>query len=206
MSRPPPGYGFEADALRPGFHHQVLDAQASFRAALTALSRPGRVVDMPVHMQPPPPLGAAASALALTLFDADTPVWLDTAADGDGVRALLRFHCGAVLVEEPGAAAFAILAAPQALPELHRFAIGDELYPDRSCTLIVEVESLRNGAAARLTGPGIDGVAQLQVSGLPADFARLWAANRVLYPQGVDLFLTCGTQCVGLPRSVAWEA
>ncbi len=87
-----------------------------------------------------------------------------------------------------------------ALAPLDRFAIGTPAYPDRSATLIVEVAALAP-EGARLSGPGIRDQARLNLPEVAA-----FRANRALFPQGVDLFLTCGTRLAALPRSTVVEA
>jgi len=76
------------DTLLAGFSDTTLDSQRAFRAALDALSRPGRIVTMPDLLPDgaPVPLMPATAALALALFDYETPVWLDEAADTPAVR------------------------------------------------------------------------------------------------------------------------
>lgn len=191
--------------LTPGFHHGVLDPQTAFRAGLEAMSRPGLVVAVGVTVQPPAPLNVATAALALTLFDADTPVWLDRNADTPAVQTFLRFHCGCPLAKDTGAAAFALITEAGSLPELMAFDIGDEQYPDRSCTVFVQLPALEGGHTATLTGPGVKDELTVAPQGLPEDFARRWAANHTLFPQGIDLYLTCGDNVLGLPRSVRWR-
>jgi alpha-D-ribose 1-methylphosphonate 5-triphosphate synthase subunit PhnH len=39
------------------------------------------------------------------------------------------------------------------------------------------------------------------VDGLPHDFAARWAANRALFPRGVDLVLCADDTLVALPRT-----
>ena len=63
--------------IAPGFADPVFDSQATFRAALDALARPGRVAALPPVLTPPAPLNPATAALCLTLADLDTPLWLD---------------------------------------------------------------------------------------------------------------------------------
>lgn len=205
MQQPPAAAPGGDSDLQPGFRHLVLDAQRSFRAALQALSRPGLVVSAPVELDAPAPLAPATAALALTLFDADTPVWLDAGSDTRALRAYLRFHCGCPLTDTPASASFAVVSDAARLPALHGFDIGDECYPDRACTVLLQLPALEGGPPARLSGPGVDGHVDLAPAGLPVDFAARWAANRGLFPQGVDVFLCSGTRFIGLPRSVDWH-
>ena len=78
-------------SLQPGFAAPVLDAQASFRAVLEAMSRPGRIITLAAGAPAPAPLNAAAAAALLTLADAETPVWSDA---GPAVAEWLGFHAG----------------------------------------------------------------------------------------------------------------
>jgi alpha-D-ribose 1-methylphosphonate 5-triphosphate synthase subunit PhnH len=144
-------------------------------------------------------MGAGLYAAALTLVDFETTVWL--APEFAAAAADLRFHLGARLVDDPADAAFALAADGTVLPELARFAQGDDAYPDRSTTLLLEVTALDRAGPWRLTGPGIDGATRLGVEGLPADFVAQWARNHDRFPRGADLFLFHGTIVVGLPRT-----
>jgi len=178
----------------PGFADPVFDSQSVFRTALTALSEPGRVLKLPSA------LGIdAAPALLLALADHDTPIWLDETASK--FATYLRFHTGAGIVGDAKAARFAMIGFGAVCPPLAWFEPGTPDYPDRSTTLIVEVETLAEGGDWKLFGPGILGSRTLSVGGLPRDFLGQWADNHAAYPQGVDLFFTSGSQLAGLPRS-----
>jgi alpha-D-ribose 1-methylphosphonate 5-triphosphate synthase subunit PhnH len=85
------------------------------------------------------------------------------------------------------------------------FAIGSDTYPDRSATLVIEVPALGAGATHPWRGPGIDGVTDVAVGGLGADFWQGWAANHVLFPCGVDVVFAAGSHLLALPRSIAVE-
>jgi alpha-D-ribose 1-methylphosphonate 5-triphosphate synthase subunit PhnH len=182
--------------MRPGFADPVLDAQAAFRAVMDAMARPGRL-GAAAAPEPPVGLGPAMAAVALTLCDADTPVWTNAGAEA---RAWLTFHTGAPLVEDPAAAAF--LLATRAMPPLAALAAGSDEAPQEGATLVVEVTALTPGAGWRLTGPGIADAHRLAVAGLPADFAAQWAANAARFPTGVDVILCAGAALAALPRTV----
>jgi len=182
------------------FEDPALDAQAAFRALLEALARPGTPQALgPGLPTPPAGMGAGLYAAILALADFETSVWL--APELAGAAPDLRFQLGAKLVDVPAGAAFALAADGTALPPLAAFAQGDDAYPDRSTTLLVEVTDLRPDGGWRLTGPGIADEARLDVAGLPADFVAQWAENHARFPRGVDLFLFAGTTVVGLPRT-----
>ena len=198
-------FASEQDLLLPGFGNLVLDAQACFKAALTAMSRPGSVQNLPVSVPSPAPLDTGTTALCLTLLDADTRLWLAPSADSAAVRAYLRFHCGCPIVSQPALADFVILMGAADPMSIDAFNCGEEQYPDQSTTIIWQLEALGGGARATLSGPGVNGSVAVSPLGLPSDFSAQWAVNRALYPQGVDLFMTAGAQILGLPRSVEWE-
>lgn len=189
------------DTLLAGFSDTTLDSQRAFRAALDALSRPGRIVTMPDLLPDgaPAPLMPATAALALALFDYETPVWLDEAADTQSVRDWLRFHCGCPLVADKAQARFALLAGT--LETLAGFDTGTDAYPDRSATLIRQVNSLSDGPAHRLSGPGISHEESINIKTLHDDFILDWQKNAKLFPRGLDLFLVAGDRLAGLPRT-----
>lgn len=191
-------------AVAAGFADPGLDAQRTFRAVLDAMAHPGRVVNL-APLDAPAPLGAAAAAVCLTLLDLDTPVWLDPAAATADVVAYLRFHCGAPVVGTPPAARFAVVADPATMPALGTFEGGTDERPDLSATLVIQVTGLTGGRGARLTGPGIESEARLEVVGAPALWPD-WRANIRRFPRGVDVILCAGSRLAALPRTTRVEA
>jgi alpha-D-ribose 1-methylphosphonate 5-triphosphate synthase subunit PhnH len=186
-----------------GFHQPVFQAQSAFRAILDALARPGTVQALGDAVDAPAPLSAGAAAVALTLCDHDTPVWLDGGLRrNDEVAQWLRFHCGCPLVENPRDAAFAFASDIENCPPFETFGLGTAEYPDRSTTIMLQVESFERGAKLALEGPGIRGRTSFRAKPLPADIAERLAANRALFPRGVDLVLATASAVLGLPRSV----
>jgi len=188
-----------AAPLLAGFAAPVDDAQRSFRALLDALARPGSQHRPVTPEEHPPMLPPAMAALALTLADAATPLWLAPAFAG--AAEYLRFHCGCPLSADPRAAAIALADAAGA-PPLANLGATDERYPETDTTLVLAVDSLTDGPALRLEGPGIQGTAQLRCRGLPAGFVTAWQAMHARYPLGSDVFLVAGGELVGLPRSL----
>ncbi len=191
-------------SLSPGLADPSHDPQQIFRAILDAAAHPGRIVPLPAAPVGPGALSCAATAYLLTLADRDTPVWLGGEFDRPEVRDFLRFHAGTLIVAARGEAAFGVLGA--ATPCLFDgFNLGTDAYPDRSASLVIEVPDLRGGPAKQWRGPGIDGAASVALAGLAADFWQGWAANHALFPCGVDLVFTAGTELCALPRSIAVE-
>lgn len=186
-----------ADALSGGFANAPVDSARAFRALLEALARPGTVRQVG-GATPPAPLSVAAGVVLLVLCDGTTPLHLAGGANTPALRDWVAFHIGAPLVEAEDAA-FA-LGRWDDLQPVGRFRIGQPDYPDRSATLIVEVDRLLP-EGARLTGPGIAGTAALNLPG-----TETFRANRALFPLGFDTILTAGDRIAGLPRSTRVEA
>lgn len=187
---------FEA-SLEGGFSQPVFEAQVAFRLLMDAIARPGSVRRMEADVAAPGLAGPAQAALALTLCDADTPVWC--ANTTSGLDAWFAFHTGAPLARMSGEAAFVFLGQGDAVPDDLR--LGTEDYPDRSATLVIEVRDFGKGESFHLMGPGIDGARDLAVAGLPEGFVTFRAANRALFPRGLDVVLTAGRDLLALPRS-----
>src|SRR5215831_12209817 len=127
--------------LSAGFSDKVLSAQSTFRAVMEAMARPGKVQRVAAEVGAGPGLMSAAAAIALTLFDHDTPVWLDPRLAATGVEEWLKFHTGAPVTTETAEASFALVSNGASLPALEQLALGSSEYPDRSTTVIVQVES-----------------------------------------------------------------
>jgi alpha-D-ribose 1-methylphosphonate 5-triphosphate synthase subunit PhnH len=188
--------------LPSGFADKVLSAQTTFRSVMDAMARPGSVHCIASASGTPPGVMRGTAAIALTLFDHDTPLWLDSRmAEAPEVEKWLKFHTGAPVVSDPSICSFALIGNAAELPALDRFSFGSNEYPDRSTTLILQVESLREGLAFELSGPGIEGSTVLQAMIEPLDlFARL-AINATLFPRGIDVVLVADDAVVAIPRT-----
>jgi alpha-D-ribose 1-methylphosphonate 5-triphosphate synthase subunit PhnH len=170
-----------AQIMSGGFAHPVFDAQATFRAVMDAMARPGSV-----H----------------ALRDHDTPVWLDPSLTvGDAVAAWLGFHTGAPIARTPAEAHFALVRDPASLIALENFAQGSQDYPDRSATLILRVDSLVGGPALTLAGPGIETMSAIAPRPMPRHFVEQWKQNRARFPRGVDVILAAPGAVACLPRT-----
>jgi len=181
--------------VEPGFADLALESQIVFRAALRALSHPGRIVEC----------RRAATSLALALLDQDTRLWLSPRAKREAMT--LRFHTGCALAEAAAAADFLLVGDPAELPPLDSLACGSDEAPHRSASVILRVAALDDGENGwKLSGPGIHGAARLRAGGLGAPFLEQWARNGKLFPRGVDVFLCAGDRLCGLPRTTLLEA
>ncbi|MCP4306224.1 MAG: phosphonate C-P lyase system protein PhnH, partial [bacterium] len=180
----------------------VLRSQATFRAVLDALSRPGMIAPLGDLVTPPAPLNPAAAAVLCALADQDTPVYLDRRLAGrDAVTAWLRFHTGAPMQTAPSEAVFALIADPETMPPLSHFRQGSDAYPDESATVILQVADFAGATPLELRGPGIARTARLSPDRVPEDLEAQLAANRAGYPCGVDLVFATPEAIAGLPRT-----
>ena len=188
--------------LPAGFADKVLSAQSTFRSVMDAMARPGSVQRIVSAAGTPSAMMRGTAAIALTLFDHDTPVWLDAAmSKTPDVAKWLKFHTSAPVVADSSIAGFALVGDPESLPALDRFAFGSNEYPDRSTTVILQVESLTNGPTVELRGPGIDGAAALRASIQPHDLFDRLAINAALFPRGIDVVLVHDDSIVAIPRT-----
>jgi alpha-D-ribose 1-methylphosphonate 5-triphosphate synthase subunit PhnH len=113
--------------------------------------------------------------------------------DTDDVRNWITFHTGAPIVP-PTEAHFATGTWDEMQP-LSQFRQGVPQYPDRSATLIVECDDLKN-EGAMISGPGIQETRSLS---LPETDA--FQQNAAQFPLGVDFLFCAGTRIAGLPRT-----
>jgi alpha-D-ribose 1-methylphosphonate 5-triphosphate synthase subunit PhnH len=184
----------------PGFGDPTRESQAVFRRVMDAVARPGTIQDLAFAPAPPAGLGRAAAAVALTLFDFETPVWLEPALRDGPAAGWLRFHCACPLTDDPQQAAFAIVSAADS-PALTAFNQGDAKYPDRSTTVIVQAPALEGGRPATLQGPGVKDSATIAPAGLTDGFWQEVQASRARFQFGVDLIIAAGDLITALPRS-----
>lgn len=160
----------------------------TYAALMWALSRPGLIHNLPE---------AGQAQIIAALIDRECKVHC---ADPD-----LRDHVirtGAALVSLDAADHVFAKLLPQA-NVLRHLRCGSDLYPENGATLVLNAD-LSVGPALRLTGPGIDGVVDLSVGGLPDGF---WSerARSMRYPMGFEIFLIDGSRVLGLPRSTKAE-
>lgn len=161
---------------------------ATFEALMWALSRPGTAQGLPAP---------GMTGIAEALLDRECRVFCDDPALADHIAAF-----GAALTPLP-LADHCFLSLGTTIDRLSRVAVGSALYPDDGATVVAEAR-FGTGQRLRLTGPGIETHADIALEGIAPGF---WALRAALcrYPAGFDLFLICGAQVIGLPRSTTIE-
>ncbi|SNT19617.1 phosphonate C-P lyase system protein PhnH [Antarctobacter heliothermus] len=182
----------DAAVLGGGFADAPVESARAFRAAMTAMARPGAISTI-TGVRPPAPVSVAAGGLLLTLCDPDTGVHLAGALDCLPVRDWITFHTGAPLVSAEDCD-FAV-GDWESLQPVARFRAGTAQYPDRSATLIVELPQIV-ATGVRLTGPGIRDSAALSLPEMAA-----FQANAARFPLGWDAYFCAGDRLAALPRS-----
>ncbi|TKZ22156.1 phosphonate C-P lyase system protein PhnH [Shimia litoralis] len=187
----------DTDVLKGGFSNAPVQSAQAFRAIMTLLARPGEILGVQGAM-PPAPLSVAAGVTLITLCDPETPLFLAGAWDCPEVRKWIAFHIGAPIV--PRAQAHFAVGSWKDFGPVTDFAIGTPQYPDRSATLIVELETLSTDGPA-LRGPGIKTHTTLSLPDV-----ETFQANATLFPLGLDFLFTSGTSIAGLPRTTKVEA
>lgn len=189
-----------AIAPAAGFTDPVQQSQQAFRLLLDAIARPGRIVSLEQAPGHPTGLAPALAAALLTLCDLDTPVWLGPGFNTAEMRDWLRFHTGAPLAAASKLAAVALLSSEQDIT-LEDFSFGTDEAPERGATLLIQVPALTGVTAAIWRGPGIKDAVGMSACGLVPGFWRQRVLLGSAFPCGLDIYLACGGDIVGLPRS-----
>ncbi|KHT58492.1 phosphonate metabolism protein PhnH [Photobacterium gaetbulicola] len=195
--------------ITSAFTDAVHDSQFCFRRLLKAMSEPGTLVELDrCHgfgaMMP------ATSQVLLAMADNSTPLWLSPSFLQDNTAIQnIHFHTGAATNAASEQAAFAVVALDDMptikLDEL-AFNLGNEEYPDRSTTLVIETDSLSSGHQFKLTGPGIKDERCIQLGELSSDIKNILLAQGEAFPLGLDLIFVSAEQVVAIPRSTSVEA
>lgn len=185
-----------------GFSDSVLSSQQTFRHVLTAMSHPGQAAGPLSMVSSPKSMNPTVAALCLTLCDEDAPIWLAGSLSCEAVRLYLSFHTGAPFTQRAGDASFAVTDDLVGL-DFSTLNVGTTSYPDRSTTVIAQVDSLSGGPSVVLSGPGVNGERPCELPTLPPSFLIDWMERRHLFPCGIDLLFAAPTGVLALPRTVS---
>jgi alpha-D-ribose 1-methylphosphonate 5-triphosphate synthase subunit PhnH len=191
-------------AMSAGFADAVFDSQRTFRQLLDAMAQPGRIQ----QLSGAPALAAvypATLAICLTLLDFETRLWLDPAVRDSRTLHYFSFYCNSPLVEAADKADFAVVTDSAAMPPLTQFMTGSDENPERSTTLIVQVQAIAAHSGLRLHGPGIADYREVAVAGVPAAFWNQLQESRQWFPRGIDVLFTQADQVVAMPRTTQFS-
>ena len=183
------------------FADASIETAQAFRLIMGAIARPGRVKPFTPAVASPMPLWPAAAAVAITLCDFQTSVWLSPLLGTDCVLKYLRFHTGATITNVSGEATFVIGSVEDPVLPLTQYAQGTHEYPDRSATLILQVPGFDGSFKVERSGPGLETPAPFGVQGIGAAFWQAMAENQSLFPLGVDVIFVSPDAITACPRS-----
>src|SRR5258708_33709473 len=111
--------------LPAGFVDKVVSAQSTFRSVMDAMARPGSIRRIEPVAGTPAGMMRGTAAIALTLFDHDTPIWLDARmSQTPAVAKWLKFHTSAPALADSSIASFALIGDTGSLPALERFSFA----------------------------------------------------------------------------------
>ncbi len=184
----------------------TLQNQQVFRTLLNAMSAPGKTFAFDTaewsDRLSSAPLSPACAAICLSLLDGASPISLFQMPEP--VAPWLLRHCR-VPISSPEQAVFALGMGKHGDWDQNLLNIGSEEEPEKGATLILELDSLNDGAPLQLTGPGI-ATSRIAAPRLAPGFMNFWQKQQGLYPRGIDLILCCGNACLCLPRSISIHA
>lgn len=187
------------NAIDPGFTNPVYDSQYIFKTILNSMAAPGTIQHITPLCEAPDTINPTTGAVCLTLFDSDTRVWLSDQSASLGNW--LKFHCGCEIVHDQQKADFALIVKGSQLPDLESFSLGTPENPDKSTTIITEVESLETGSKYITQGPGIKDENSFSAQGLQLELVNHLMACKPLFPMGFDLIITAENSLASLTRT-----
>ena len=199
----------ELSEIGTGFSDISLGSQSVFRAALEALSYPGRSVPLEVTFEAPKAAQTSSSGLLLALLEPGSLLWLSPSLASTDAATWIVFHTDCKITQQQHEADFAWIKNWDELPLLENFALGTDEYPDHSTTCVIDLalptSSSISTPSLTLTGPGIAHHSTIDLlsatSAQAEDFVRQWTQNHSCFPRGVDIFLATSTGLIGLPRT-----
>lgn len=172
----------------------VFDAQQHFRLLLDSMSRPGKINTFaPLEILPPDGLNQAAALTGFALLNPDVTYFIAGHNSNDIATYLLINTSAQQAVAEEADYIF--------LPESHDAAgiefirTGTPTYPEDSATIIAAAAALSQNpfeGAIKLTlkGPGVNGEAEVFVSGISEQLLAFVKEQNSEYPLGTDLIIT----------------
>ncbi len=170
--------------------------QSHFRLLLDVMSRPGKCHTLLTSLEKK----QSVLAVLATLLDAEVTLAdpHDLLHTGDWPM----LQANAALPEQADYVVCDGKRTPSFTPKL-----GSLSSPEQSATLILLVDALDHGdIRIKLSGPGINGVRELNIEGLD----KQWLEKRedwiYAFPLGVDIILVDGNRVTALPRTTKVEA
>jgi alpha-D-ribose 1-methylphosphonate 5-triphosphate synthase subunit PhnH len=160
-------------------------------------------------------LNRASALVAFALLNADVSFHLVNASEADASYLAANTRARIAPIDH---ATFIFANGTEPAGILEGANCGTLPYPDTSATIVIQVDALSGQSLCgalklTMTGPGVDGAADVYVRGLGADLLLALQARNAEFPLGIDAILTCDDKgsgeprVLGLPRTarLAWE-
>ncbi|BBB29286.1 phosphonate C-P lyase system protein PhnH [Neptunomonas japonica] len=214
-----------APTIIKGLVNPINDSQVVFRKLLKAMSEPGVIVNI-TSPEPLAHLYSSTFAICHALLDQQTPLWLSPELSTTEIKHNLHFHTGMPIANTQNAALFAI-AYPNEISDMGDFSKGSSEYPEISCTLILQINSLaempRNqttdhvadqhvknrshhkNTTLKLSGPGIAQERYVHISDMTDLLIDYLVERPDSFPLGVDMIFATEQSLVCIPRTTHVE-
>ena len=206
---------------------QTLYSATTFRCLLDSMARPGKInqLEYPHFLEEPPSLyvqtratdtsvNLYALSAMLTLLDRE--VTFAVAADGhwlshtSPIVQWLLLRSGSTLTP-PESTLFAFFCQGRSNGLITQLSRGTQLEPESSATTFYCVGQLTDRPeenldwlTLELTGPGIERMHRVSVTGLDRSEIQLINLTHQGYPLGIDVYLIDSLgRCIGLPRTTS---
>jgi alpha-D-ribose 1-methylphosphonate 5-triphosphate synthase subunit PhnH len=175
---------------------ELHDTQKLFRCILTAISNPGKTINIAAFAAKMYGRSPALLAVAITLLDNEVTFNADNIALADEIITLTLAKPA-----PSGHADFIFVTDALRLREAIESAkYGTLRDPHQSGTIIAAIDDSED-TSLRLSGPGIDGITELHTSHAVCAAMELRDAQYYEYPQGIDLiFISDGGRLTVIPR------
>ncbi len=133
-----------------------------------------------------------------------TPLFIDPKIGNPLLLRTLCLHTNVPIATRLDDADFVLLSGNRFSYDLMALSCGSEVEPEKSTTVIVEVEGMHDGPCLKLTGPGIK-THRIISPRLPGS-VRDYLCNRPhAFPTGLDFLFTSGKKLFAIPRSTHVE-
>lgn len=175
------------------------EEQATFRALLDAISRPGSIQHLPPRRIEDGDWGGALLVLQALL---DHEVTFHVLSDHALAHEQLLRRTGARSASLDQAD-FVLARGDTATAAIEAAREGGFEEPERSATVVLLAEMLGAGTLTlTLSGPGIESTSLLAIEGLPVAAFEALRRRTITFPQGVDVVLVDTTgRVAAVPRS-----
>lgn len=172
----------------------VFDAQEHFRLLLDSMARPGKINTFPAsEIFPPEGLNTGSALTFFALLNADVTYFI-CSENAAAITEYLVINTASQQAEI-SVADYIFLPEGYFGEELGDARTGTPVYPEDSATFIAQCDLISNtphrgSVKIKLQGPGVNGEAEVFVSGVDARLLDFAIEQNSEYPIGLDLIIT----------------